>query len=395
MAVGVTEKEWKMENMTYKEKWEQEFKTLIMSSLQKKTIDEWREILLKEETVYIYGAGHLGRILADYFHTCDISVSSFVDQNPDKEGKEIIWGITCILPEQMKKDALILIAVEEGNEVAHRLCLKYSEKVYNASNLILQKAQKVEEILALSKEELLSILERMGTVFDMLEDEHSAQTYYYILKGLFVEKPYHNCFESSYCDRNEYFRKEIFNPNKSRNFIDCGAYEGDTFEEYLTFVDQKFENAYLFEMEEHSVDILKTRIQNLGEEIKKKTYIFNRGVYDQEISLAISNTLHDGMAMVDMEGQKKQVFDTLDHCVGDHVVDFIKMDIEGSELAGLRGAKKTIQKNKPNLAICIYHKVEDLWEIPEYIKQLVPEYRFYIRHCSHYDEDMILYATTN
>lgn len=395
MAVGVTEKEWKVENMTYKEKWEQEFKALIMSSERKKTINEWKELLSKEEVVYIYGAGHLGRMLADYLHKCDISVSSFVDQNPDKEGKEIIWGIKCILPEQMKEDALILVAVEVGNDLAHRLCSKYSEKVYNASNLILPKAKEVEEILALPKEELLSILERMGTVFDMLEDEHSAQTYYYILKGLFIEKPYHNCFAKSYCDRNEYFRKEIFNPNKSRNFIDCGAYEGDTFEEYLTFVDQKFENAYLFEMDEHSADILETRIQNFGEEIKKKTYIFNRGVYDQEISLAISNTLHDGMAMVDMEGQKKQVFDTLDHCVGNRLVDFIKMDIEGSELAGLRGAKKMIQKNKPNLAICIYHKVGDLWEIPECIKQLVPEYRFYIRHCSHYDQDMILYATTN
>ncbi|EOS66974.1 FkbM family methyltransferase [Oscillibacter sp. 1-3] len=73
-------------------------------------------------------------------------------------------------------------------------------------------------------------------------------------------------------------------------------------------------------------------------------------------------------------------------------VTMIKMDIEGSELEALKGAKKTIQRNKPKLAICIYHKPEDMLEIPLYIKSLVPEYKLYVRHHSNSNVETVLYA---
>lgn len=74
-------------------------------------------------------------------------------------------------------------------------------------------------------------------------------------------------------------------------------------------------------------------------------------------------------------------------------VDFIKMDIEGSELAALKGAKRTICQYKPNLAICIYHKIEDFYMIPKYIKQIVPEYKLYVKHHTDMDWETVLYAS--
>lgn len=76
---------------------------------------------------------------------------------------------------------------------------------------------------------------------------------------------------------------------------------------------------------------------------------------------------------------------------GDRVT-FIKMDVEGSELESLKGAEKTIRRDKPKLAICIYHKPEDMWTIPLYIKELVPEYKLYIRHHSNGEAETVLYA---
>jgi FkbM family methyltransferase len=61
-----------------------------------------------------------------------------------------------------------------------------------------------------------------------------------------------------------------------------------------------------------------------------------------------------------------------------HSVDFIKMDIEGAELAALEGAKNTIKEFKPKLAICIYHKPSDFYEIPQFIKELNPNYRLFV-----------------
>ena len=74
-------------------------------------------------------------------------------------------------------------------------------------------------------------------------------------------------------------------------------------------------------------------------------------------------------------------------------VDFIKMDIEGSELAALKGAKNTIQKYKPNLAICIYHKIEDFYTIPKYIKEIAPEYKLYVKHHTDMEWETVLYAS--
>lgn len=68
------------------------------------------------------------------------------------------------------------------------------------------------------------------------------------------------------------------------------------------------------------------------------------------------------------------------------------MDIEGAELKALEGAKKTIQKYKPTLAVCVYHRNEDILEIPQYIKSLVSEYKFFLRHHNYGGTETVLYA---
>ena len=70
----------------------------------------------------------------------------------------------------------------------------------------------------------------------------------------------------------------------------------------------------------------------------------------------------------------------------------IKMDIEGAELDALRGAEGTISKYKPLLAICVYHKRDDLLTIPEYIKSIVPEYRLFLRAYERTTTELVLYA---
>jgi len=73
-------------------------------------------------------------------------------------------------------------------------------------------------------------------------------------------------------------------------------------------------------------------------------------------------------------------------------VDFIKMDIEGAERYALQGALQTIKKFRPKLAIAIYHSMEDLVEIPQWIKSLNLGYEFFLGHYTIHNEETILFA---
>lgn len=72
----------------------------------------------------------------------------------------------------------------------------------------------------------------------------------------------------------------------------------------------------------------------------------------------------------------------------------IKMDIEGVEAEALSGAQETIKRDRPVLAICVYHKREDLITIPKIIRQLCSEYKFYLRAYSKHSTEIVLYAIT-
>ena len=117
-----------------------------------------------------------------------------------------------------------------------------------------------------------------------------------------------------------------------------------------------------------------------------------KGLWNKKSVMRIGSGRSSSDSSVSLEGDSKIEVTTLDSEVGEEKVTFIKMDIEGAELNALKGAKETIIKNKPRLAICIYDKPKDIYEIPEYILSLVPEYRFWIRHYTSNNWETVLYA---
>lgn len=58
---------------------------------------------------------------------------------------------------------------------------------------------------------------------------------------------------------------------------------------------------------------------------------------------------------------------------------FIKYDVEGDEAAALRGSERTIRDFRPALAVSVYHRSADIFEIPLYLHTLCPSYSFYLR----------------
>jgi FkbM family methyltransferase len=98
-----------------------------------------------------------------------------------------------------------------------------------------------------------------------------------------------------------------------------------------------------------------------------------------------SNRRSDGMAeTVTIDGTLERL--------GLPRVDFIKMDIEGAELAALHGAESSIRKHRPKLAISVYHSIEDMDAIPRYLAGLGLGYRFYLDHHTIYENETVLFC---
>jgi FkbM family methyltransferase len=176
-----------------------------------------------------------------------------------------------------------------------------------------------------------------------------------------------------------------FLPSKSETFIDGGAYSGDTAREFIKISGCEYEHIYSFEPEPSNF----AGLEKFAAGYQNFT-CYKKGLYSAEtvlrfvsnsVDLAGSRIINPGdtFATKRDDGSMEVEVCSIDNSI--HApVTFIKMDIEGSELEALKGASRTISKYKPKLAICIYHKIEDFWEIPLYINTLVPEYKFYIGH---------------
>ncbi len=74
-------------------------------------------------------------------------------------------------------------------------------------------------------------------------------------------------------------------------------------------------------------------------------------------------------------------------------VDMIKMDIEGAEVEALKGARETIQRFGPKLAVTVYHnQMHNMISVPETIMRIAPGYQMYLAHFTTYHEETVLFA---
>ncbi len=78
-------------------------------------------------------------------------------------------------------------------------------------------------------------------------------------------------------------------------------------------------------------------------------------------------------------GETRIAVATLDSSLTD-APTLLKMDIEGAEALAIEGAQKTILEHHPRLAICVYHKMDDLWRIPRQVLAIRDDYDIYLRH---------------
>ena len=180
---------------------------------------------------------------------------------------------------------------------------------------------------------------------------------------------------------------EEFRLSEKEGFVDCGAYDGDTIRSFKIRTNDKFKKIWAFEPD---ADNFVRLVDYVEKEQDKRIEVINGGVYSQNTDMFFRGNCSTTSALAQTGEEKVRVYQ-LDSII-DEPVTYIKMDIEGSEKEALSGAKRIIAEYKPKLAICIYHKIEDFWEIPLLIKMLNPDYKIYIRNYEDRIDETICYA---
>ncbi len=114
---------------------------------------------------------------------------------------------------------------------------------------------------------------------------------------------------------------------------------------------------------------------------------------EKERVVSTDHTVSPGLRVTERDNQFS--FVTLDDFMEKHSVphlDFIKMDIEGSEMQALKGAHITLERFRPKLAISLYHNPVDFLVIPQFLRTCFPFYELYLDHYTIHEEETILYA---
>jgi len=196
-----------------------------------------------------------------------------------------------------------------------------------------------------------------------------------------------------------YFQQEFIKLTDTETYIDVGCYTGDTIMQFNSICNGNYNKIYGFEPHLKNYQTTLSTVESLG---LKNVHIFPEGAWSSDGKQPfISNYGYGaeaGGARVIEHGDLQINTTTIDSALGGEDATLIKMDIEGSELEALKGAKDTITRCKPKLVICIYHKPEDITEIPSYLYGIMPDYKYYIRHhnfvwdAANPARDTVLYA---
>lgn len=343
---------------------------------------------IEKYKVVLFGAGALGTRAYETIKE-DMKIEALADNNTDLIGKRIA-----------KYDDLIVLAPEELENQKGEIFVIVIAMARHYNTIEAQLKEKGIRAITYMEYVLAKKFIELEYVYnELLQDEESKKTYLSVILGYlkndlsYLKKVY---------VRNQYFEVPEFSvPVAGDVFVDCGAYVGDSIETYLATQYGIVDKVYAFEPTEKCCIAMRYRMERLAKEwaleeekliIEQKVVGLKNGVEyfsktkDANTANAVADKKNNGTVelesvSLDMYFENKQEKPT-----------FIKADVEGSELDLLLGAKNIITQNKPRLAICVYHKIDDLFRLPILIKKYNPEYKMELRHHSPNYYETVLYC---
>ncbi|ADY54931.1 methyltransferase FkbM family [Syntrophobotulus glycolicus DSM 8271] len=367
----------------------------ISESMQMQSAPNYqlKEDITQGKNIIIYGAGGNGKLFYSYLRFLGISVVAFLDRAAKPAQMLFDLPVHCADSEKVPrcyKDHRIIIALDRFkcniNEIVSYLNdLGFKDVIY--SNHLLCKANYYNinttfniPIVDLKQEE-----SEINKALELLEDDHSREAFCSYLRA-YATSEFDHTFMSKGCI--DYVRPGLTLNKGFARFVDCGAFTGDTFQDI-----KKHHNMDSYIGFEPSGEIYKRLLDTVKNEAGDTVaFLYPCAVGDKTFYTSFDAELNARSSLSE-DGKQTVLVVKLDELLINVNPTMIKMDIEGAEIDALKGCKDIIKNSKPDLAICVYHRLTDLWRIPLMIHEIVPEYKLYMR--CHYIATIqtVLYAT--
>ena len=357
-----------------------------MSNLLSRNRDyrqEVKDLTARYMYVVFYGCGAiLNSIVESWNEHVGIKIDYCCDSDSRKWGK-FFCGAKCLSPNELvdiKGECAVFVTIGDFKPVYNFL----RDSGFPSVNLLYKYDLVTSEYLTRHDRE--DVMANLLETYDLLGDGQSQKVFDAIVNRVLGDG---NDIDImlDVCDKNQYFPSSIIKLSEHESLVDSGAFNGDTIQDFVSRTHGKFDKIFSFELDAINFKALQKNVAQMSERDRIK--IFNFGIWDSECD--ISYSIGESQSTVGV-GEGKGHVVSLDDVLRDERITFIKMDIEGAEPQALCGARNIIQTQRPKLAICVYHDFRHLWEIPLYIKSLVPEYKIYLRHHTNLEYETVCYA---
>ena len=329
--------------------------------------DCWDYLKSTEFPVFIYGMGDGALKIMRVFEQYRIPLAGFFASDEFVRGHTFQGHLVHTLSqiEALIDDFVIVLAFAAGYQ-----------SLYDRINEIAKRHILIAPDVPVAGEGLftyaycLENAEKIQAVYDMLADEKSRQTYADVLNFKISGKIdyLNNCTSP----KEELYGK-IIPLGENEIFADLGAYNGDTAAEFIEACNNNFRHLYAFEPNPKNFRKL---TKNLPD--SDKITLFNAAVGRENGVIKIS--ANEGRMSRESGSGKTVEIPVLavDKAVHENVT-VLKLDVEGGEREALLGARRHIE-NCAKILCYLYHRNEDMFELPLLIKSINPELKFYVRH---------------
>jgi FkbM family methyltransferase len=180
----------------------------------------------------------------------------------------------------------------------------------------------------------------------------------------------------------QYFEPFINYSVSAAVFVDVGGYDGNTAIAFINRVPD-YKAVHIFEPEAKNQTTCQTALAEFD-----NISLHPCGAGAKDAILRFSSC--GSASAIAEDGELEIQIRRIDDLVTD-VPTFLKMDIEGAELEALDGARAVISEHHPALAICVYHRPSDFWEVPRKVLSMYDGYSVYLRHYTESIYETVMY----